>query len=175
AIVVAVGAQGTKWLGLPGEEAAESFHAKDLVYHYNGLPPFSEREFPIGKNVCVVGLGNVSMDIVHWLVCDRKVETVTAIARRGPGERAFTDKEFKLVCGALDVDQVRAELDAIGPNLEAIGQEPSEFIEYVTKYVDEPLEAESGTKFRMRFLRSPARVEVDAQGHVSGLTCEKTR
>ncbi|MFU8804997.1 MAG: FAD-dependent oxidoreductase [Bradymonadaceae bacterium] len=175
AVVVAVGAQGTKWLGLPGEEAAASFHAKDLVYHYNGLPPFSEREFPIGAHVCVVGLGNVSMDIVHWLVCDRKVETVTAIARRGPGERAFTDKEFKLVCGALDVDQVRHELETIAPNLEEIGQDPQEHLEYLMKFVKEPLEAESKTKFKMRFLRSPARVEADEEGRVTGLTCEKTR
>lgn len=174
AIVVAVGAQGTKWLGLPGEEAEAAFHAKDLVYHYNGLPPFSEREFPIGQDVCVVGMGNVSLDIVHWLVCDRKVKTVTAVARRGPGERAFTDKEFKLVCGALDVDHMREEVRRIAGNLKEIGQSPEEVMEYMVRYLDEPLEDESETKFRMRFLRSPARVEVDDRGRVRGLTCEKT-
>jgi len=39
AIMVTVGAQGTKWLGLPGEALNGVYHAKDLVYHYNQLPP----------------------------------------------------------------------------------------------------------------------------------------
>jgi ferredoxin/flavodoxin---NADP+ reductase len=175
AIVVAVGAQGTKWLGLPGEDAPGAFHAKDLVYHYNALPPFSEREFPIGQHVCVVGLGNVCLDIVHWMICDRKVTTVTAVARRGPAERAFTDKEFKLVCGALDVEHLRGELDGIGENLAEVGQDLAEQFDFLTRFVDEPLEAPSTTKFRMRFLRSPAGVEVNEDGQVTGLICEKTR
>jgi NADPH-dependent glutamate synthase beta subunit-like oxidoreductase len=40
AILVTVGAQGTKWLGLPGEELEGVYHAKDVVYYYNHLPPF---------------------------------------------------------------------------------------------------------------------------------------
>jgi len=40
ALLVTAGAQGTKWLGMPGEELARGvYHAKDLVYHYNKLPP----------------------------------------------------------------------------------------------------------------------------------------
>ena len=35
ALLVTVGAQGTKWLGLPGEDLTGVYHAKDLVYHYN--------------------------------------------------------------------------------------------------------------------------------------------
>ena len=34
ALLVTVGAQGTKWLGLPGENLVGVYHAKDLVYHY---------------------------------------------------------------------------------------------------------------------------------------------
>ena len=39
AIIVAAGAQGTKWLGLEGEELDGVYHAKDVVYGYNSLPP----------------------------------------------------------------------------------------------------------------------------------------
>lgn len=40
AVLFAIGAQGTRSLGLPGEEGTTGlFHAKDLVYHYNQLPP----------------------------------------------------------------------------------------------------------------------------------------
>ncbi|RVU44763.1 hypothetical protein EA187_09485 [Lujinxingia sediminis] len=175
ALVVAVGAQGTKWLGLTGEDAEACFHAKDLVYHYNGLPPFSEREFPVGEDVVVVGMGNVCLDIVHWMVCERKVRSVTAVARRGPAERAFTDKEFKLVSEALDQDALRAEFDQIAPVLTEVGQDPEALFEEYVRFVDEPLEHPSETSLQMRFLRSPARVEVDEAGRVSGLICEKTR
>jgi ferredoxin--NADP+ reductase len=41
AVLVTAGAQGVKKLGLPGEETPGIFHAKDVVYHYNLLPPYS--------------------------------------------------------------------------------------------------------------------------------------
>jgi ferredoxin--NADP+ reductase len=66
AILVTVGAQGTKWLGLPGEDLAGVYHAKDLVYHYNKLPPFSQQQFNIGRRIVCVGVGNVMLDIAHW-------------------------------------------------------------------------------------------------------------
>jgi ferredoxin--NADP+ reductase len=175
AVVVAVGAQGTKWLGLPGEEADEVFHAKDFVYHYNRLPPFSEREFPVGENVCVVGLGNVCLDIVHWLVCEEKITSVTAVYRRGPAERPCTKKELRLVSGAMDLEQLAAERDRIGAALEAIGQDPEEVFADLTRYSDRELETESPTKFRIRFLLSPARIELDDNGSVRGLVCEHTK
>src|SRR5215510_10274276 len=50
AILVTVGAQGTKWLGLPGEELEGVYHAKDVVYFYNKLPPYSQKKFRFGKH-----------------------------------------------------------------------------------------------------------------------------
>jgi len=174
AVVVAVGAQGTRWLGLPGEDADRVYHAKDIVYHFNKLPPYSERDYPIGDQVCVVGLGNVCLDIVHWLTCEKKIDEVTAVYRRGPAERPCTEKELKIVSGAMDVEQIRAEFDAIAPELESVGQGPTEVFEDLTEHADEPLETESPTDFRFRFLRSPERIEVDSGGNVTGLTTEKT-
>lgn len=175
AVVVAVGAQGTKWLGLPGEEADSVFHAKDLVYHYNNLPPFSERDFPVGQRVCVVGLGNVALDIVHWLVCEHKCETAIAVARRGPAERAYTEKEMKIVSGALDIEAMDVEFKRIGPSLEAVGQDPEALKAEVLAHVDEPLETETPTRFEIRFLRSPSRIVTDESGQVTGLECDITR
>ena len=61
---MAVGAQGTKWLGLPGEDLQGVYHAKDVVYHYNFLPPFSQRDFRLEAGA-VIGMGNVMTDITH--------------------------------------------------------------------------------------------------------------
>ncbi len=174
AIVTAVGAQGTRWLGLPGEDAEAVFHAKDLVYHFNKLPPFSEREYPIGDDVCVIGLGNVCLDIVHWLSCEKQVDSVTAVYRRGPAERPCTERELKIVSGAMDVEQIQAEIDAIAEDLERVDQDPEEEFEDLVEYADEPLEAEgSPTDFRFRFLRSPVGIETDEDGQVTGLEVEK--
>jgi ferredoxin--NADP+ reductase len=67
AILVTVGAQGTKWLGLPGEDLIGVYHAKDVVYYYNHLPPFSQRTFHFGNCCAVIGAGNVMLDITHYL------------------------------------------------------------------------------------------------------------
>ena len=176
AIVVAVGAQGTKWLGLPGEDADAVFHAKDLVYHYNGLPPFSQQEFDVGEDVCVVGLGNVCLDIIHWLTCEKKVDKATAVARRGPNERKTTRKEMRIVSPAIDMEHLEAEVDHISGALEDVGQDAEDTLEDLTRFVDNELECgDSPTRFRMRFLRSPSRIQTDEDGNVTGLTCEKTR
>jgi ferredoxin--NADP+ reductase len=172
AVIVAVGAQGTKWLGLPGEGTPGVYHAKDLVYHYNRLPPFSEREFRIGQNVCVVGLGNVALDIVHWLTFEKKVARVTTVARRGPAEKAFTDKEMTIVGGTLDLDQVASEFAAITPNLQSVSQDPAALQAGFAAYKDNPLETETPSRFGMRFLRAPVAIAIDASGQVTGLVCD---
>src|SRR5579864_6436800 len=56
AMVFAVGAQGTKKLGLPGDDALGVYSAKDFVYYYNLLPPFSTQNFSTGKKVAIVGM-----------------------------------------------------------------------------------------------------------------------
>jgi len=92
AILVTVGAQGTKWLGLPGEDLEGVYHAKDVVYFYNNLPPFSQTSFLFGKRCAVIGAGNVMLDITHYLAREKKVEEVIAIVRRGPAEVKFEKK-----------------------------------------------------------------------------------
>jgi ferredoxin/flavodoxin---NADP+ reductase len=102
AVVFASGAQGTKYLGIEGERLPGVYHAKDLVYHYNRLPPFSQRTFPIGRRVAVVGVGNVMVDIANYCshFCD--TDEVIAVARRGPFEKAYDDREFEDVEDAFD-------------------------------------------------------------------------
>src|SRR3990172_6595440 len=89
AIVFATGAQGTKTIGVEGDDALGVFHAKDIVYHYNQLPGFSERPFDVGQRVAVIGIGDVMIDIAHWLIRYKKVQEVVAIVRRGPAERKY--------------------------------------------------------------------------------------
>lgn len=174
AILVTVGAQGTKWLGLSGEELLGVYHAKDLVYHYNSLPPYSQQEFHIGKRVALIGAGNVMLDIAHWLVRDLKVDEVVAVVRRGPNEVKFTKKELEFVVRNLDFAALDTELERVRPAADAVGQAVYEARDFMLSALPKALEPVSATRFRFDFLASPRRILGDNQGKVRGLEVEDT-
>src|SRR5919198_3240623 len=128
ALVFATGAQGTKTIGVEGDTALGVYHAKDVVYHFNRLPGFGTKPFEMGKRVAVIGVGDVMVDIAHWLTRYKKVEQVTAIARRGPAERKYNPKEIRAVCQRIDRDALTAEFARIRSRLEEAGQDPDEIL-----------------------------------------------
>lgn len=169
ALLVTVGAQGTKWLGLPGEDLKGVYHAKDLVYHYNKLPPFSEQNFDIGKQVLCVGVGNVMLDIAHWCIRDLKVDQVIAIARRGPADVKFTKKELQIVANNLDIKALDAEFDRTGPIMLAANQDPIAAKAFITSALDKADTKTSQTRFSLEFLASPKALLGDEKGRVRAL------
>jgi ferredoxin--NADP+ reductase len=174
ALMVAVGAQGTKWLGLPGENLTGVYHAKDLVFHYNLLPPYSSRDIHIGKRVALIGAGNVMLDIAHWLIRDLKVDEVVSVVRRGPNEVKFTKEELKLVVRNLDPDRFESEMVRLQPIADAVGQNVIETREYILSTIPKGLEPVSNTRFYFDFLASPTRILGNDQGYVNGLEVEDT-
>ena len=174
ALLVTVGAQGTKWLGLPGENLAGVYHAKDLVFHYNLLPPYGSREFRIGKRVALIGAGNVMLDIAHWLIRELKVDEVVSVVRRGPNDVKFSREELKIVVRNLDLAQLEAEMVRTRPIAEAVGQNVDEAKEYILSTLPKGLEPNSNTRFYFDFLASPTRILGDGQGLVKGLEVEDT-
>jgi ferredoxin--NADP+ reductase len=122
AVLVSAGAQGTKWLGLEGEDLEGVYHAKDVVYFYNKLPPFSQKNFRFGKRCAIIGAGNVMVDIARHLINVQKVEEVTAIVRRGPAEVNFTKEEMKHLISYLNLEAFEKELDRIRPVLAEVNQ-----------------------------------------------------
>jgi len=174
ALLVAVGAQGTKWLGLPGENLMGVYHAKDLVFHYNLLPPYSTRDVHIGKRVALIGAGNVMIDIAHWLIRDLKVDEVVSVVRRGPNDVKFTKEELKLVVRNLDLAKLESEMVRMQPIAGAVGQNVNEAKEYILSTLPKGFEPVSNTCFYFDFLASPARILGNDQGHVNGLEVENT-
>ncbi len=174
AAMVTVGAQGTKWLGLPGEDLKGVYHAKNIVYHYNKLPPYSTQEFLVGSRVAIIGVGNVMMDIAHWVIRDLKVEDVVAVARRGPAEVKFSKKEMEGLARNLDLQALDAELERTRPVMEAIGQDVQAAKEYILSGLPKAVEPVSGTRFHFDFLASPTRLLGDDRGKVCGLEVEDT-
>ncbi len=173
ALLVTAGAQGTKWLGLPGEDLEGVYHAKDLVYHYNRLPPFSQHKFSIGRRVAVIGAGNVMLDIAHYLASRLKVDQIIAVARRGPAEAKYEKKELEAVAAYLDMPAIETEIERAAPAMCALGQDPDEPLAFIQSARVKAPPAEADTCFKIQFMASPARILGDAQGRVCGLELEE--
>ena len=155
AVLVTAGAQGTKSLGLPGEELEGVYHAKDVVFSYNKLPPFSQKKFRFGKRCAIIGAGNVMVDVARHLLHVQNVDEVTAIVRRGPAEVNFTKDEMKHLISYLDLEEFDHEMERVRPAVEAIKQD-LEIGRH--KVLDSLAKADLKTangKFHFDFLASP--------------------
>lgn len=172
AILVTVGAQGTKWLGLPGEDLEGVYHAKDVVYYYNHLPPFSQKPFHFGKRCAVIGAGNVMLDITHYLAREKKVEEVIAVVRRGPAEVKFDKKEMEYVIANLDIAKLDAEIQRVAPIMQAVHQDPVEARATILEALPKALPRVSETCFRFEFLASPVQMIGDENGKLKQVEIE---
>jgi ferredoxin/flavodoxin---NADP+ reductase len=173
-MVFAVGAQGTKKLGMPGEEASGVYSAKDYVYHYNLLPPFATEDFSIGKRVAIVGMGNVMVDIARWLMldcADAKPEEIVVVARRGPFEAKFDEKEFAHIHTHLDRKAFAEELERVKDRVTAVGQDIAKVAEAtfpsLIKYPEQP---PVSPRLTFRFLSSPVAIHASPDGRIARLT-----
>ena len=171
-ILVTAGAQGTKWLGLPGEDLVGVYHAKDVVYFYNRLPPYRQKPFRFGKRCAVIGAGNVMIDIAHFLIRDAKVDEVIAIVRRGPAEVKFDKKEMEYVIANLDQNALEAEIERVTPILQAVNQDPVTARATIMEALPKGLTKVSDTKFRFEFLASPVQMFGDANGNLTEVEIE---
>lgn len=156
AVLVSAGAQGTKSLGLPGEELEGVYHAKDVVYSYNSLPPFSQRHFRFGKRAAIIGAGNVMVDIARYLITYQNVQEVTAVVRRGPAEVNFTKEEMKHLISYLDINEFEKEMARARPVTDAIGQDPEAGRQKILEALAKADPKIRDAKFRFDFLSSPA-------------------
>jgi ferredoxin--NADP+ reductase len=155
ALLVTVGAQGTKSLGLPGEDLEGVYHAKDVVYFYNKLPPFSQRKYRLGKRCAIIGAGNVMVDIARQMITTQKAEVVTAVVRRGPAEVNFTKEEMKHLISYLDLEEFEKEMERVLPALKTIEQDPETGRHKVLDALAKADPKTENAKFHFDFLASP--------------------
>ena len=136
ALLLCYGAETDRMLGIPGESLAGSHAATEFVAWYNGHPDYAGATFDLTqREVAVVGIGNVAMDVARILakppqvlaatdladhalqaLATSQVQTIHIIARRGPVQAACTTPELREL-GELDgvdvvVDPRDLELDA---------------------------------------------------------------
>lgn len=178
ALVYAVGAQGTKKLGLSGEELKGVYSAKDFVYHYNLLPPFTSQDFSVGKRVAIIGMGNVMVDLAHWLLTDDPshcVKEVIVIGRRGPFEVKFYQREFDYVEKYLDCKALEDELMRIKENLAIVGQDTSKVSQETFPVLAKSYQEPKDGRLVFRFLSSPIGIDSDASGRINSITIAQNK
>lgn len=174
ALLVTVGAQGTKWLGTTGENLQGVYHAKDLVYHYNKLPPFAEQTFGIGRKVAIIGAGNVMIDITNWLIRYLHVDEVIAIVRRDPSAVKFDKKEMQAVFANLDRAAFDAEIERTRPTMESVGIDADAARAFVLSAEKRAKPPVSETRFCFEFLAVTKQIHGDEQGNVCAIELEDT-
>src|SRR5437879_13449972 len=81
----------------------------------------------MGQRVAVIGIGDVMVDIAHWL-SRRRVAEVHVIVRGGPAERKYNPKEIRAVCASIGQDFLQKEIARIASRLEAVGQSPEKIL-----------------------------------------------
>ncbi len=173
-IVVSCGAQGYNQLGLPGEFSKGVYSAKDFVYHYNQLPLCATTDFSTGKRIAIIGMGNVAADIMRWLLrdCpDCKTEEVIVVARRGPYEAKFENKEIAYVEEFIRRDEFLGEMERIQGASAAANQDLSaEKLGAATfPFLKKSFPPADRPKLSFRFLSSPKEIIAGPDGRIQKL------
>ncbi|MDO8730895.1 MAG: FAD-dependent oxidoreductase [Candidatus Omnitrophota bacterium] len=118
AVVVAVGAEGSKPLGIPGERPnlPGLYQAKDLVAFYQGDPVQKDLDSQLGKTTVWIGMGNVTVDTTHYAIHRRDYEAVERFVRMlKPEEWKEILREFKRYLP--DESQLRRNLSFYRPGV----------------------------------------------------------
>lgn len=185
-VVLTVGCQDDRKLGIPQEDSNNSFSATRFVGWYNGHPEDVALNPNLRvDNATVVGAGNVAIDVVRFLASTHQRMDVTdasdhslealknstlreidVLVRRGAWDVAFTNPEVKEL---LDFEDIQF---TFSPDLPPLENPPpyadrrstrnlEVFHELAKRKVDSPR-----LTVNFRFQVSPTQLEVDEEGNV---------
>ena len=125
AIIIATGADRDHPLDIPGVDLPESYGAADFVSWYDGNPDYP-RTWPLkAREVAVLGVGNVALDVARVLakhaedmlktevsanvaegLAENPITDVHVFGRRGPAQVKFTPLELRELGKVPDVDVI---------------------------------------------------------------------
>ncbi|KAL0421813.1 UNVERIFIED_CONTAM: NADPH:adrenodoxin oxidoreductase, mitochondrial [Sesamum latifolium] len=124
AVVLAYGAESDRSLGIPGEELAGIYAAREFVWWYNGHPDCRnlDPDLKSTDTAVIFGQGNVALDVARILLRptaelartdiashalaaleESSIRKVYLVGRRGPVQAACTAKELREVLGIKDL------------------------------------------------------------------------
>lgn len=127
-LVFCYGAEKGRTLTIPGHELNRIYSSETVVGWYNSHPDYqTHHPFNESKNIGIIGLGNVALDIARLLnrsysdlaktdisinalknIQELAIQNVYIIGRKGPCHTSFT---FSMVKELLDMDTVNHVID----------------------------------------------------------------
>ncbi|MDU0348582.1 FAD-dependent oxidoreductase [Actinomyces sp. MRS3W] len=199
ALIFSTGADTDAPLDIPGIDAPESFGGADFVSWYDGHPDHP-RTWPLhAKEVAVIGVGNVALDISRILAKHARdlmtteipanvaeileqspVTDVHVFGRRGPAQVKFTPLELRELGKQPDVDvtvdEEDFEYDEGSRKALAASNQQRQVVKALEGYaMQEPEELTASHTIHIHLFQAPAEVLLDDDGHVRALRTERTR
>ena len=193
AVVLSTGAVRDRELLIPGGD--KSIGAGEFVGFYDGNPRF-ERDWNLeAKEVAVIGVGNVALDIsrvlaktadelavteipdnVYESLKKNQAQTVHMFGRRGPAQAKFTPKELRELDESdtiqvlvdpedIDYDQLSEEVRRADKSIDLNCQVLEQ---YAMREPDD-----SPHKIYIHFFEEPVEVLTDDAGNITGLRTER--
>ncbi|NCD19226.1 MAG: pyridine nucleotide-disulfide oxidoreductase [Actinobacteria bacterium] len=197
AVILATGSDRDAPLEIPGADLPEVYGASEFVFWYDGHPDVP-RTWPLeAREVAVLGVGNVALDVARMLtkhvedllpteipanvvegLRDNPVTDVHVFGRRGPAQAKFTPLELRELGQIPDVDVIVHEEDFDFDEASEIAIRSSNQVKQVVRtLVDwtlkEPEDLTASRRIHLHFLHQPVEV-LGEGGHVVGLRTERT-
>ncbi|XP_061912257.1 NADPH:adrenodoxin oxidoreductase, mitochondrial isoform X1 [Entelurus aequoreus] len=193
AVILSYGAEGNRSMGIPGEDLAGVYSAKDFVGWYNGLPSCQQLSPDLSCETAVVlGQGNVALDVARILLSpmdmlkntditqaalealmESQVRRVLIVGRRGPMQVACTIKEVREMVNlpGTKPQMLPTDFDGVREALQDLPRPRKRLTELMLKAAIElPAEKEqeksnkASRSWGFRFFRSPVQVLPSADG-----------
>ena len=199
AIIFSTGADTDAPLDIPGVDAPECYGGADFVSWYDGHPDHPRSWDLSAKEVAVIGVGNVGLDIARVLAKHSRdlmtteipanvakalaaspVTDVHVFGRRGPAQVKFTPLELRELGKQPDVDvtvdEEDFEYDEGSQAALAASNQQRQVVKALEGYaMQEPEELTASHTIHIHLFQSPHEVLLDEDGHVTGLRTERTR
>lgn len=195
AIIIATGSDKDSPLDIPGVDLDGSYGAADFVSWYDGHPDYP-REWPLeAKEVAVIGVGNVALDVARILakhpddlmvteipenvekgLRSSPVTDVHVFGRRGPAQVKFTPLELRELGKVPDVDVIvyEEDFDFDEGSQDAISSsnQTKQVVNTLTDWVMRDEEFTASRRIHIHMMQSP--VEILGDGKVEGIRMERT-
>ncbi|MPV37762.1 FAD-dependent oxidoreductase [Georgenia subflava] len=196
AVIFSTGADRDAPLNIPGVELEGSYGAADFVSWYDGHPDVP-RTWPLeAKEIAVVGVGNVALDVARMLakhvedlmpteipsnvaegLRSNPVTDVHVFGRRGPAQVKFTPLELRELGQVPDVDVIVYDDDfQFDEGSEEAIRASNQTKQVVKTLIDWTLKEEeeltASRRIHLHFLHRP--VEILGSDRVEGIRTERT-
>lgn len=197
AVIFATGSDKDAPLDIPGVDLPQSYGAADFVSWYDAHPDYP-REWPLeAKEIAVLGVGNVALDVARVLAKHVEDLLVTEIpenvaaglrkspvtdvhvfGRRGPAQVKFTPLELRELGHQPDVDVIVYEedfdFDEGSEKAIASSNQTKQVVKALTNYAMQE-EHTASRRIHIHMFHNPVEILADENGNVRALKTERTR